>query len=910
MRTKRYRWVFVATFALLASMTPLPAGASLDPLSQATPDGDLVEKSLETGSVEVIVQVDQIGRKPDVLAAVDGTEYRELREYDLLPLMALEVDSEGLTRLASTPGVLAVSENELTAPSLASTIPIVNADDVQTLGWTGAGRTVAVLDTGIDADHPFFTGRIAAMACFSGTSGGTTSLCPNGGTSDTNADIEPGGTLLAGCVGIPGNCDHGTHVAGIAAGAQASDPGNAPANGVAPGANIVAIQVFSQFTDVGMSTPCATAGVASPCILTSVADQISALLAVAVLQLLPGPLQGTIDAANMSLGGGMNATACDGDTRKPAIDLLLGLGVATVISSGNTGFLNAVGAPGCISTAVTVGATNDADNVTRNRGLLLDLFAPGSGVVSSIWDDTYASKGGTSMAAPHVAGAFAVMRQAYPGLTVAQILTFLQTSGVPITYPIDMMIPPTTTTTPRLDLLAGLQANNAPPTLGADTDPVTVDEGAVAANTGTFSDPEGDPVTLSASIGTVSDTGGGTWSWSWQTSDGPPDSQTVTITGTDDKGESGDVSFGLVVDNVAPSVSIDGGQTTVIAEGDTLDVLANFTDPGWPDTYTAEIDWGTPAADNSTGSVTVTTPGGPPGPGSDAGTVTGSFQYGDNGVFTVTVSVTDNDGGVGSASFAVTVGNVPPTADIDESGTLVINGMNVFLASAGDPVDFEADSDDPGSDDLDVEWDWDDGNTDTATYLNDGPLTDPLPSPEVNPRSITDMQTHTFADACFYLIRFTSDDDDGGTAFDEANVMIVGNSDEVRSAGYWKQSFRQNKDFTNDELDCFLAIINFVSTVFSEETPASTTTEALAVLNGKGKEMEDLFDRQLLAALLNFANGAVVWDQLIDTDGDTFGDTAFSDVIVNAETVRTGPHTRAELEAQRDLLEDINLGNA
>lgn len=54
----------------------------------------------------------------------------------------------------------------------------------------------------------------------------------------------------------------------------------------------------------------------------------------------------------------------------------------------------------------------------------------------------------------------------------------------------------------------------------------------------------------------------------------------------------------------------------------------------------------------------------------------------------------------------------------------------------------------------------------------------------------------------------------------------------------------------------------------------------------------------------------MAWDQLIDTDGDTVGDTAFADVIVAAETVRTGPHTRGELEAEKDLLEDINLGNA
>jgi hypothetical protein len=73
--------------------------------------------------------------------------------------------------------------------------------------------------------------------------------------------------------------------------------------------------------------------------------------------------------------------------------------------------------------------------------------------------------------------------------------------------------------------------------------------------------------------------------------------------------------------------------------------------------------------------------------------------------------------------------------------------------------------------------------------------------------------------------------------------------------------------------------------------------------------MSELLDRQLLAALLNFANGSVGWDELIDTDGDGVDDTTFSDVIAAAESVRADPTaTRAQLEAQKDLLERINLG--
>jgi subtilisin family serine protease len=890
----------VATFAASTEAAPR-VDAAAHSASAPELDAALFAEAWARGSVEVIVQVERLEQKWGVLASLDGLEYRQVRSYDKLPYLALEVAPEALIQLTRAPGVVAVSANTLDTPSLASTLPIINGDDVQALGWTGAGRTVAVLDTGIDADHPFFAGRLVAQACFSGSSGNT--LCPNGMTTDTSADIEPGGTLVANCAGNAGPCEHGTHVAGIAAGSAASDPANAPGNGVAPGANIIAVQVFSRFTDSGMSTPCATAGATSPCILTSVADQISGLNWV-LGQLGTFP---TIDAVNMSLGGGMNTTACDGDTRKAAIDALLAAGVATVISSGNNGFLNAVGAPGCISTAVTVGATDDADNVTRNRGTLLDIFAPGSNVDSSGYDDVYVSKGGTSMAAPHVTGAFAIMREAYPTLTIGQILTFLQTNGVPITYPINMANPPATTTTPRLDLLASLQANSQPPTLTVDTDPVNVDEGDLATNTGTFDDTDGDPVTLSASVGTVVDAGGGTWSWSYQTSDGPVQSQSVTISGTDDKGVSGSVTFDLVVDNVAPDVAIDASQVVAIDEGGTLDVLAHFVDPGWPDTYTATIDWGTPAGDTSAATVSVTTAG----PPDDVGTASGSFTYGDNGQFTVTVTVTDDDGGSGSDSFVVTVGNVDPTAEIDPTGTVLINGVPTFLASAGDPVVFSGTSHDPGSDDLTLTWDWDDGTTDSTTLLNDPTFDpDPFPSPEVHPRNVTNMQTHTFDDACLYVIEFRSEDDDAGSATDEANVLIVGNADERRSAGYWYQQFRRLKDFSASELDCYLEMVNFASGVFSEETSLTTFAQAQTVLKGGGPVMEDIFDRQLLAAWLNFANGAVAWDALIDTNGDSAGDTAFSDVISGAEAVRLGPHTRAELEEQKDLLESISLDHS
>jgi hypothetical protein len=342
-------------------------------------------------------------------------------------------------------------------------------------------------------------------------------------------------------------------------------------------------------------------------------------------------------------------------------------------------------------------------------------------------------------------------------------------------------------------------------------------------------------------------------------------------------------------------------------------MAADFSDPGWNDTYSGSIDWDFPAELPEAIAPIVTNPG----PPQDQGTISGTRQYGDNGVFTVTATVTDDDGGSGSDSVTVTVNNVAPTTDIDETGTILINGVPTFLTNADDPVDFSAQSTDPGSDDLTMTWDWDDGPPApdvTVVSLVDPPGTDLLPSPDVDPRDVTDDQTHAFEDACRYDILFASEDDDGGASSDSVVVIIVGNEDEIRSAGYWTHQYRGNgkTDFTDDELDCQLAIVDFVSTIFSEVRAAGTIAEAVDVLRVNGRtDMSELLDRQLLAALLNFTNGSVAWDELIDTDGDTVGDTAFSDVIATAEAVRANPaSTREELEAQKDLLEQINLGLA
>src|SRR5215467_3784439 len=151
-----------------------------------------------------------------------------------------------------------------------------------------------------------------------------------------------------------------------------------------------------------------------------------------------------IAAVNLSLeDGARNTTFCDSDPLKPSIDNLRSVGIATVVSTGNEGYTDGISSPACISTAVSVGSTDKSDVLSwfSNVASFMSLLAPGGGVgdvgnvqdiKSSIIGTGYAYFGGTSMAAPHVTGAWAVLKQAKSTATVAEILTALQSSGKPI----------------------------------------------------------------------------------------------------------------------------------------------------------------------------------------------------------------------------------------------------------------------------------------------------------------------------------------------------------------------------------------------------------------------------------------------------------------------------------------------
>ncbi len=421
------------------AVQPLPA--HVDGLLQRAAGGEEIRVIAELSS-----RLDQSALAEQ--AERDGAT--GIYQFEFFPLLALKVNDAALRGLLGSSQVVSIMEDIPHPPSLSNSLPAINGPQAHSLGLDGSGLAVAILDTGIDRTHPFFSGRVVEEACYSNGAGfgSGTSLCPNGSSSQTGTGAAGILSVHEGVSGI----DHGQHVAGIAAGDGAGVSGAPPA-GVAPGADIIAIQVFTRIDD---SATCNGMGHNAPCALTYPVDQIRGLERVLELS-----SQYSIAAANLSLGGGQHTDHCDQESAayKAAIDNLRGANVATVVAAGNDGFSDAIGFPACISTAVAVGSTTNEDAVWpfHNRGRLLDVFAPGVDILSSVLDDEFGTMTGTSMAAPHVAGSFALLREANPNLTVSQIVALLQDTGLPLTY----QSGGSSVTTTRIDLLAAAESATA-----------------------------------------------------------------------------------------------------------------------------------------------------------------------------------------------------------------------------------------------------------------------------------------------------------------------------------------------------------------------------------------------------------------------------------------------------------------
>ena len=389
------------TVRIIARITPAP-----DLPSGFLPEGSLTDKAA------VSVQRAAISRRQDaVLSNVSRKHAAAAKRFDFIPFMALEVDATEFQALASSSEIDNIEEDIPVLPSLMDTVPLIGGAGGAFNGFSGSGQTVAILDTGVDKSHNFLTGKVVSEACFSTTDDDSTAVCGPWGSTASGSGANCSSSYYA--------CDHGTHVAGIAAGSGSTF------SGVAKDATIIAVQVFSGFP----ASRCGSLG--TPCVMSYPSDQIAGMQRVYNLR-----NTFKISSVNMSLGGGQYYSHCDSKylSTKAAIDALRSVGIATVIASGNEGFSDSISGPACISTAVSVGATTKSDAVANfsNSAEILTLLAPGAAITSSVPGGTFESWNGTSMATPHVAGAWAVLKSAKPNASVDRILNALVMTGVPV----------------------------------------------------------------------------------------------------------------------------------------------------------------------------------------------------------------------------------------------------------------------------------------------------------------------------------------------------------------------------------------------------------------------------------------------------------------------------------------------
>ncbi|MET0486845.1 MAG: S8 family serine peptidase [Candidatus Rokuibacteriota bacterium] len=329
-----------------------------------------------------------------------------------MPYMVIEVSPDALRVLGTMRGIVTRIEEDIDLyPLLVESVPLVQAPTAWAAGGDGQGTVIAVIDTGVDRNHPFLHGKVVEEACYvRGADGaGGAGECPNG----LDSQLGPGSAQPC------PSCTHGTHVAGIAAG-NGGPPANVAFSGVAPGARLMAIRISS------------AAGPASA------SDMLAGLERVYLLRHTYN-----FAAVNMSLGvpGFGRVTTCDDllPAMTTIIQNLKAAGIATVIASGDDGFANAVSFPACIGAAVSVASSDDGssgvmlDTVSyfSNVAPFVSLLAPGQWITSSVLPGgDYGAGRGTSMAAPHVAAALAIMKQVAPAGSVTQFVDALRSTGV------------------------------------------------------------------------------------------------------------------------------------------------------------------------------------------------------------------------------------------------------------------------------------------------------------------------------------------------------------------------------------------------------------------------------------------------------------------------------------------------
>jgi subtilisin family serine protease len=417
-----------------AGAQPVPAGERARLLAAGVVETAVVDALDRADRVPVLVVLEGRQYETGALARLAAGEDRVRRRYGGLPALAVEISGPGLARLAAAPGVVRVGPDLRVEAQLAQGVPLANLHWLHNQGVTGGGATVAVLDTGIDSDHPNLAAGIVAQRCFCDLVPGA-GCCPNGTATQSGAGAAED------------DHGHGTRVAGVIRSTHAS------AWGGAPDSSIVAVKVLDA-TGNGMASDI-LAGL--DWILTDRPD---------------------VDVVNMGLGGGVYAGDCDDADATTmafadAVAPLHARGTLVVAGSGNNNHANAMIMPACVAQVLSVGAvwdadlgsqthfvctdsTTQADQITcwSNQSTTTDVFAPGALTTTTNRGGGLATVAGTSYATPLASACAAALLSAFPGTDADDLTGALRTSRTRVSdgggsYP-------------RLDCLAALHVL-APP---------------------------------------------------------------------------------------------------------------------------------------------------------------------------------------------------------------------------------------------------------------------------------------------------------------------------------------------------------------------------------------------------------------------------------------------------------------
>ena len=373
---------------LSTSLSPSSSSASSPPSSSASQMGQVIP-----GQYIVVLNDDTLNLR-DLLSEVakkvniEGTEILHIYE-DVLNGFAINVPNERVIEaLEQSPFVDYIEKDKIVkafAQTLPSGVNRVDGDLSSTKSGNGGvaiNTDIAILDSGIDTSHSDL--NIYHQKTFvSGTSSG----------NDDNG--------------------HGTHVAGIAA-ARDNSIGVV---GIAPGAKLWAIKVLDRNGSGALST-----------IIKGI-DYIKQYAS-------------QIEVANLSLGCECKSSAFD-----TAINNAVKAGITFVVASGNSGKDTSTFSPANNPNVIAVSAIGDSDGKCggtgpstgygrddtlasfSNYGAVVDMTAPGTKIYSTYKGNSYATMSGTSMAAPHVAGAAALYEASHPGASPSEVRNALLSNG-------------------------------------------------------------------------------------------------------------------------------------------------------------------------------------------------------------------------------------------------------------------------------------------------------------------------------------------------------------------------------------------------------------------------------------------------------------------------------------------------